>query len=794
MRDEDKSRDELLVELRALRLVFETAANLITSVDEQGIIVDCNGRSQDVLGYARAELIGEHMGKIIHPDHHAKASASLAEIMVRGCSYDKQYKMVRKDGELIDVSINSSWAASPEAGGGRTICIIDDITERVHAASALRRSEVIVASSSDMLALLDRRCTFLHANETYARALGLSPQELVGRSAAELFADGTCDAELWPRAERCFAGEVVRREGWLELPALGRRYVQLTFSPYVADSGEISGLVVTGRDATERKRAEQDALEKERRFREVFEAVSEGILLADPEQRRFVMANRALCDLFGYSEEELLELAVPDIHPADDLPKVIDAFERQLRGELRLAPELPCKRKDGSVFHADISSVPVVFDGRRLLLGCFRDVTERRQLQAQLAQADRLSSMGMLAAGVAHELNNPLAYVLQNLESLNEDLPELFEAVRTYQARVRAAIGDAVVDSLVGDAALNSSPAALRDVEARFQRSLDGTRRIRNISRGLGTFSRVERDEPAPVSLTRVIEAALNMCHNELRCRARLVKNYGRVPPVMASEGRLSQVFLNLLVNAAHAMDDGAADTNTIRVRTWTEGGSACAEVRDTGRGVPSEHLAHLFEPFFTTKELGAGSGLGLAISKGIIESYGGTIAVESRPGAGTAFTVRLPLSSDEPVSASEARASTPGDRPRGRVLIVDDEQAIREVIARTLRGQDTVQAVGGEAARAILERDRDFDVILCDMMMPRVSGMELHAWLARTYPALARRLIFVTGGAFTPKAREYLKRVDNVTLEKPFGSGQLTQVVRAALRRVAREQGAPPT
>jgi signal transduction histidine kinase/FixJ family two-component response regulator len=407
----------------------------------------------------------------------------------------------------------------------------------------------------------------------------------------------------------------------------------------------------------------------------------------------------------------------------------------------------------------------------------------RREMEAQLAQADRLSSMGMLAAGVAHEINNPLAYVLYNLESLADDLPELLAAVRRFRARMVDRLGPEIVGDVAGDADRQMNPALLNDVRARLDDAFEGARRIRDIARGLGTFSRVEKDQLVPVDLMHVIEAALNMCFNEIKYRARVVKDYGRVPTVLASEGRLSQVFLNLLINAAHAIDEGDAERNQIRVRTWAEDEAVCAEVADSGKGIAPEHQDRLFEPFFTTKEIGVGSGLGLPISKGIIEGYGGTIRVDSQPGRGTRFTIRLPLRAAPAAAARPERGETTA-AVSGRLLVVDDEAGIRSALARMLRGHTIVEARTGAEARRILERDQAFDLLLCDMMMPEVSGMELHAWLAAAHPELAERLVFITGGAFTANARAYLQQVDNPRIDKPFDKAEVRKLVAERIRK----------
>ena len=397
---------------------------------------------------------------------------------------------------------------------------------------------------------------------------------------------------------------------------------------------------------------------------------------------------------------------------------------------------------------------------------------ERERLQASLAQSDRLVSMGTLAAGVAHEINNPLSYVLYNVESAVEDLPRLGEWVlRCHDVLARHIGHDAATLALGGDEHL-SAPAAMDDVLCRLREAASGAERIKQIVWGLGTFSRVDREEVSPVAVQFAIERALSIASNQIKYRARVVKDFSPVPAVLASDGKLAQVFLNLVVNAAHAIDEGHVDHNEIRVRTWAEGDSVFAEVSDTGKGISPEHWDRVFEPFYTTKEVGVGSGLGLSITKNIINGFGGEISFTSEVGKGTRFLVRLPRMPREWQTRATAAFDGAPSRaaPRGRILVVDDEPVIPDIIARMLGcDHEVVTAASGEEAQALLEKDRRFDLIYCDLMMPRISGMELHAWLAERDADLAEQVVFITGGAFTPGASSYLAKVRNLRVDKPF-------------------------
>jgi two-component system cell cycle sensor histidine kinase/response regulator CckA len=535
----------------------------------------------------------------------------------------------------------------------------------------------------------------------------------------------------------------------------------------------------------ENKQAAQAFIASEVRFRTIFDQVTDGMLLADSKTGALTLANRAMCELLGYSAEELIRMEIWDVVPEHARPRLREAFEKLMRGEPAITHDLAVERKDGTSLLADVSGTAITIDDRALFMGSFRDVTEKRALEARVAQADRLASMGMLAAGVAHEINNPLTYVLANVESLAQDLPTLTEATRRCCSALRDRVGEAAFAALAGNGAELLEPAMLDDVVARANDAYSGTLRIKAVSRGLGTFSRVERVERSEVDLRIAIDSAASLVFNELKYRATLVRNFGEVPAVWASESKLSQVFLNLLINASHAIDEGDVDGNRIEIRTWAEGNDVFVELKDTGKGIPAEILPHIFEPFFTTKKVGAGSGLGLAICKNIVTELGGDLRVESQVGKGTRVVVRLPVGPAARERPQVARGAEPSRAPsvRGRILVVDDEEGIRSSITRLLGGEhEVITATTGGEGKALLERDRSFDLILCDVMMPQVSGMDLHQWLLTRDPALAKRVVFITGGAFTPRASTYLASVDNPKLEKPFDGPGLQQLVSELL------------
>lgn len=344
-----------------------------------------------------------------------------------------------------------------------------------------------------------------------------------------------------------------------------------------------------------------------------------GMALVAPDGR-WISANQRVLEIVGYTAEELQKLTFQDITHPDDLPKDLALYGAMLRGEIPRY-ELPKRyiRKDGAIVDI-LLSVSMLRDDRgepRLFIVQIQDLREKKRLEAQLALSDRMASIGTLASGVAHEINNPLSYVITNLELLDDELRPRDEAP--------------------------ASPATTALLEL-LDDARDGAERVRTIVQGLSTFARAGEERRVPARIEAALEVAVTLTSNELRHRARLVTSYGPTPRVVADEARLGQVLINLLVNAAQAIPEGNVAGNEIGITTFTDAeGRAVIEIRDTGSGIPAHLRERIFDPFFTTKDIGVGTGLGLSISHEIIAALGGSIEVTSEVGEGTTFRVVMP-------------------------------------------------------------------------------------------------------------------------------------------------------
>jgi signal transduction histidine kinase len=391
---------------------------------------------------------------------------------------------------------------------------------------------------------------------------------------------------------------------------------------------------------------------------------------------------------------------------------------------------------------------------------------DRLAMQEQLLISDRMASVGILAAGVAHEINNPLNAVLGNLVLALEDL-ESMQAEPSEGPRLRQVIEQ------------------LRD-------ATESAERIRDIAVDMKLFARAESEERTAVDVRTVVESSLRMARTEIRHRCQVTTSFGDVPLVDANESRLGQVFLNLIVNAAQSMPEGRMDENEIAISTMPGAdGRVVVEVRDTGCGIAPEVRKLLFAPFFTTKPVGVGTGLGLSICHRIVSEIGGTITVDSELGRGSAFRVHLQPAATATAPASTTATGAPGsaahaDAPpahRGSVLVVDDEPMLGVLTRRILEGDhDVATTTSAKEALDWIKEGRRFDLIVCDLMMPHMTGMDLYEELETLAPEQARRMVFLTGGAFTPRGRQFLDAVPNTCLDKPVDIRKLRTLVNERL------------
>ena len=591
----------------------------------------------------------------------------------------------------------------------------------------------------------------VYVSEGIARIIGWSTAEIRERSVW-----ASCAPEELPRliemtTRRLRGDPTLTAETWLVHRDGHRVPVQFSTSGVTLDGRAANVTFIF--DITDRKRAEADLRESEARFRSVVENAPDGVVIL--RWPTILFANRKAAHLLGARDPA--SLIGKTLSELTDAPEFAIA-DRRVDDLLREGRPLPAREysgrdPDGRPLTVEISSIVIDYEGAPAVLAFARNVTERRAFLAKLTEADKFAAVGALAAGVAHEINNPLAYLLLNLEFVLREL-------RT-----------------------GADPNRVDVIRQHLEDAKEGAERVKTIVRDLQALTRRDDDIRGPVELAPVIDAALHMARHEIRSHARIERKFESVPTVHGNATRFEQLFLNLLLNAAHALGRGNPERDMIEVTLRRgQGGTVVVEVRDTGEGMGPDVLERAFEPFFTTKPMGVGTGLGLPICRGIAQAVGGEITLESAPGAGT--TARV-VFREHGAGIAPARApkrepgSEPPPRTRGRILIVDDEPAVALSLSHELGRRHEVQiARSSQEASAALASGVHFDAVLCDLVMPDESGMALYDRVAKTRPEIADRFIFMTGGAFLPDAASFLSRAGRPYLEKPFDLAALRRIV----------------
>lgn len=517
-----------------------------------------------------------------------------------------------------------------------------------------------------------------------------------------------------------------------------------TALPLLSSAGEVTGAVVTFLDVTLQRALDVALRHSEARLRSMLESVPGYALLLDAELK-IVFFNRLL----------------PGVEPAQALGQSAvmfarenarAAFTKQLRQVLDAGiPQTFEVEADawigGGTYRISVGAVRDAHTVSGLTL-IAEDITDQKVMEARLLLSERLAAIGTLAAGVAHEINNPLTYVLGNLELLQKEL--------------------------------QGNPELL----TRTEEAIEGADRISSVVLDLMSFSHRDDQRLGAVDVADAVDRTVRIAHHELSRRARFVRGPIAVPDVRGSAARIGQVLLNILLNAAHSIPAGAPESNEIRLAaSVTPDQRVRISISDTGRGIERSLLGRIFDPFITTKPFGEGTGLGLYVCHNIVTSLGGAIWVDSQVGKGSTFHVDLPIYKPAGESASPA-PPRPSREPKRqlRLLVVDDEPSIAAFIRHALAPHQVATVSSGEEAIVALD-SRTFDGVLCDVVMSGVTGVQIFEHVKAKHPELSRHFLFITGAALRDLAPE-LSRYDVPVLYKPFSLRELLAAVNQLVEK----------
>jgi signal transduction histidine kinase len=517
--------------------------------------------------------------------------------------------------------------------------------------------------------------------------------------------------------------------------------------PLRSETGVLRHVCIAFIDITREVRAE---LERDRASAQVSFAVDHSpiVIWTTDLSGRITLSQGAGLESLGVRSGELIGHSVFELYR--DHPTIGDYLRRALAGEsLQYVVEVGDAAFDTWITPLRDPAGHIVG-----VTGLSHDIRELRRLQALSAQTDRTAALGTLAASVAHEINNPLTYILSYADQVEGALDELdrlcAQPSAENAARLRALLG------------------TLREDLQTLQL---GTERIAAITRELRSFHHPDDRVIVPTDARAAVRSTLQLVRKELEGRAKLSLDLGETTLIAAHPARLVQVVLNLVMNAMQSLPQAPAYQHEIGITTATRGDRVVIEVSDTGPGVPEAQRERIFEPFFTTKPLGEGTGLGLFVCRNIVRAYAGDVSVQDRPGGGALFRVELPIPRGAlaPEPAPAAHPAPPA--LRAHVLIIDDDQQITSALCGQLQRagyRASACSTGAAGLRRILT-GADIDLVFCDLMMTGVSGMDLYSQLLDRDPALLHKIVFMTGGACSPSARQFMLEHPALVVEKPF-------------------------
>ncbi len=765
----ERAERALRVSEEHFRAVFDNASQGIAVIDRKGRFQQVNPTWRELFGYTSGQTEGMTWHEVTHP-HDLAAIQEEFDRLARGETgrFSREGRALRSDGQVIWVDLAVSAVRGPGGELGKTVAVVADIGRRMRALEALKSSEekFIKAFQSSPDSVMITRLSdgvFLEVNDSSLNIVGRGREQTLGRSVNEL--------GIWadPATHRRFVKSLRENGECLDLAAEFRAKDGHLFPVLI--SGRVMELdgeqvvVAVVKDMTESKLAEEALALSEQRYRSLVENVPYGIFIADHPTGKLMFVNQAICDLFGYTMAEGLDLAIWQVVDSRDHERIRERMRARAAGH-RLPVEHDIYtgvRKDGTTFRCEVSVSRVSYRGQPALQGILRDVTEKEILERQLQHAQKMEALGTLAGGVAHEFNNILMTFRGYIQLL----------------QMRPDLGSEVQQSLL-----------------KMEKS---TRRAGELTQKMLTFSRLESGEKVPVQINRVINDAEGLLRQTFPPSIALNFDLApELPLVLANPNHLEQVLVNLALNARDAMPGGGnlhivtrqtmLNAEFVSAHPWAkEGPYVTVRVADDGPGIPPAELERIFEPFYTTKEPGRGTGLGLAVAYSMIKNHGGGIVAANRPDGGGQFEIYLPVNESMPPLPRQSPVQEPAPQGGGqRILVVDDEEAVRDICRQALEAfgyEVGLAGDGAEALRLYEQAGRDgqpFELVLLDLAMPRMDGLACARALLEMDPEA--RIVIATGhGGDRYQVADLYPQAKGV-LQKPFDLNTLLRQVSRVL------------
>jgi two-component system cell cycle sensor histidine kinase/response regulator CckA len=732
---EQKHAEEKLAQLA---LIVESSDDAITSLALDGTISSWNKGAERIYGYTESEVAGRPI-TILAPPDRAEEIPRILERLRRGERVQAfETVRIRKDGQPIDVSLTISPVMDPSGKIVATAAVARDITAHKREEERSRRLAQLVDSATELISTgdLEGRVTFM--NPAFLRAVGWSEQEIIGK----YFRDVTLSPSNSPDLREQIRAGIMEEGGWkgecLHSRKDGTDFpVYMSVGPLKDSAGRLIGNVGIVRDLTESKRAEE-------RFYKAFHLNPEPITIATVSEGRYLDVNESFLRITGYQREEVIgrtSLEVKFWERPEDRARLIEILEKQ--GSVRDL-EITFRTKFDEQRIALDSADVIEVDGQKCVIAILKDITDRKALEKQLRQLQKMEAVGQLSGGIAHDFNNLLGVILGYSELLEEGLGRDSKLRKTAEEIKKAG------------------------------------QRAASLTRQLLAFSRQQLLEPRVLNLNTVVADTEKMLRRligeHIDITTRLASDLGQVK---ADQGQIEQVIMNLAVNARDAMPDGGKliietrnialdEEYALRHPPTVPGKYVELVMTDTGAGMDAQTQSHIFEPFFTTKELGKGTGLGLATVYGVVKQSGGYVWVYSEPGLGSTFKVYLPRVAESVRQSGPGDAGTAPARGSETILLVEDEESLR-TLTRTMLEQDGYTVLeasrGNEAIEIARLHGGPIDLLLTDIVMPGMNGHEVARSLAQVRPGI--KVVYMSG--YSGFGHRGLAESEDILLPKPL-------------------------